>query len=141
MLPDVLPVARAFLLADGAVAALVGSRIYGRTLPANPDRDVPLVVLTPIAESSVTNTASDHTLDCGLQVDVWGRYPQDAAHARKVAATIHNALRTGLPGYVHTNGHVSAVLPDIGIQPLPDDELARARAMFQVRVIAYPAAA
>ena len=140
MLPDVLPAAQAFLLADAATAALVATRVFAHRTPNGyPPDNQAWLVLSPIVERSITNTSIDRTTDASIQLEAFGRYLEDHKYARLIVATAHDALRSGFPAY---NGdpdvRITSVLPSAGIQPIPDNEFNRARCIATVRVIAYP---
>lgn len=142
MLPDVLPAARGFLRGHASIAALVSTRVFAHRVPdgyspTNPDGGGWLL-LTPTGEASITNTHVDRTVDVALQVEGFGRYLEDHAWTRALVATAHDLLRSEFPAYSDASVHVASVLPDVGLQPLPDDEFGRARVVAGVRVIAHP---
>ena len=101
------------------------------------ERSWPLVLVTVIDETSASRIPVDHVNDATVQVEAFGASAEDVAGARELCATAHGALRE-LVAYDHAAGAVSAVVPEGGLSPLPDNEHDRARYQATVRVIAYP---
>lgn len=134
MIPDVTPLLRDFLRADAAVSALVAARVYAVRIPAK--RAWPCVLITPLSQLSVTPHV-ERSVDAQVQLEVYGRDGDDWAHTWLIAATAQARMRHALPSYTHPAGHVSAVLPEAGLQFLPDDEHGVARCVTTVRLIAY----
>lgn len=140
MLPDVVVPARVFLRDHPSMQPLIGARTHAHRTPAGyPPADAGWLLVTPVSETSATDTHVDRTVDASVQLEGFGRYLEDHRYARLIVATAHALLREQFPGYADADIHVSAVLADIGLQPLPDDEFNRARCAATVRVIAYPA--
>lgn len=143
LLPNVAKIVRDFLLDNTAVATLVDDRVHAyRTQAGYPlrtgDNARPWLLITPLLERSVTNAACDRTVNAMVQLEGYGRYLGDHDYARLIVATAHDELRDGLPAYSSTAGHVTSVLPQLGLQPQPDDEFGLARCTATVRVIAHP---
>jgi hypothetical protein len=143
VLPDVVKPARDFLKGHATMQALVDQRVHAHRTPKDyplrlGDNARPWVVLTSIAETSVTTAPVDRTIDASVQLEGWGRWAGDHAHVRLIIATAHDLLRSQFSGYVDPDVKISAVRPDVPIQPVPDDEYGLARCMAGVRVIAYP---
>lgn len=134
MIPDVAPVVRDFLLTDGPVNALVADRVHILRRPV--DAVYPLILLTPFAQLSVSHHI-DRTVDTTLQIEGFGATEEDEATAWTVTATAQDRLRGGLISYHHADGRVSAVIPETGLQFLPDDEHHKARCVSTLRLIAY----
>lgn len=123
-----------------ALAALVddGTAVAGvHAVRVPPAKTFPLLLVTVLDESSVSRIPLDRVNDATVQLEGFGATAQDEYTARQIVATAHASLR-GLTTYDHPAGHVSAVVPETGLAPLPDNEHDKARWTATARVIAYP---
>jgi len=96
---DIRPALRAFLLADGFIAATVGTRVYPDRLPAGPPAG-PSIVYNMISEvSQITNSGPDWFVAARYQIDAWAS-SGDAAHSLSLL------IKERLDGFRGTMGAV-----------------------------------
>lgn len=129
LLPNLLAGVRDFLVADADVAALVSGRVHALRMPVDPT--FPLVLLTDVTTSPLVADV-DKLAESRLQVEAYGVDSYDEGRAWTLAATCHASLRK-----LATTSGFSGVLPETGLQPVPDTDLGKARWMFEVRVYGY----
>jgi hypothetical protein len=128
VLPDVESIVVAALKADATVAALVGGRISGE-LQAKSARPAITIAITGGSDPIdwwLTGPA--------VQVDVWGEKRQET---REIALAANAAL-IAMGGNVQNLGVVTDVRTLITVRPMPDQNDARPRYSFEVRVVAHP---
>lgn len=83
---------RARLVADGAVSALVGTRIYPIRAPDNPT--LPMLTyqrISNIREHVMTGEQAKFTTTL-FQIDVWAKESGGISQARSIAAAIRSSL-------------------------------------------------
>ena len=129
-LPDTIELVREALLAQSAITAMVGTRIYDR-VPASPAW--PLIVLDTVDESEI----EWHTWQARVSVNVWGAGPtsNDEANARTIARAIVAYSRDLRGGW--TAGHIRACWHIVTV-PAPDETTGRARFVVDVMVETMP---
>lgn len=138
-LPDVTAIVGAFLRqrvdVTGLTAAAGPPGVHVAYVRSS--RTWPLLLVTVIDETSASGIPVDHVNDATVQLEGFGATVDDRHGARDLVATAHGALRE-LVAYDHPAGRVTAVVPETGIQPLPDNEHGKARYQATARVIAHP---
>lgn len=120
LLPDVLALARAALLAQPSVTDLVGRRVHER-VPTDPT--YPLLRLAVVDDYEQRPGAGV----ARIQVDAWsaGPTPSDHAAARQAAATVVAATRD-LVGVYGPLGAITVAAPG-GTTDQPDPDTGRQR--------------
>lgn len=126
LIPDTVALVREALLAQPAVTALVGTRMYDR-IPALPTW--PLLVIDTVDEAET----DWHTWEARVQVDAWGSGPSsnDEQQARLIARTIVASMRD-LKGSWSSGDIVNVGMANM--IPAPDDETGRARFVIDLMV-------
>lgn len=105
LLPDVVSLTITGLLAQPAVTAIVGTRIYDR-IPASPT--YPLLSVVVVSDDEAAEAALGFAR---VQVDCWGRgsSQSNAQEARNLALTVRSVTRD-LRG-TYSGGAISAAAP------------------------------
>ena len=124
VLPNPKVAARTGLLAQTALTALVGQRVY-YAIPANPT--YPLVVLTVVDSDELR----PETLTARVQADVWGEgnSTQDVLDTEAVVAVIRSVARSLVGtwgGAAISNAVAGQAIPQ------PDTETGRARTIVDL---------
>ena len=127
---DILSSLVAFLLLDGELTALIGTRLYPEKLPAgtteNPTQ-MPAVTFQLVDEPVIGTHDNKQAYKARIQLDAWGG-SYKSAHA--VADALHTALQ-GYRGAMGTN-NVGGIFrkrrqddpnPDIGLNRVSQDYL------------------
>jgi hypothetical protein len=132
LLPDDVELTRQAALAQTALTAYVGTRMYDR-VPATPTW--PLIVFISVDD----NEAGEPTRGSSrVQADVWGRSgsPTDTAEAKTIARTLRAVARDfkGTYGGVGTVSSASAAF----IVPQPDPTTGRARFVVDILLETSP---
>lgn len=138
--PDIEGAIQTFLRADAGVAALVGNRVFFSS-PMAPH--YPMVLITRIGGASATGeTPLDNTF---LQIDCFGRLPEEGAGGKLEATSLLRAVRKALSSIrgrtrldTNTVGY-DARVASVFYSPIRDDNRPRNVVTVTVSAIYEPA--